>query len=255
MRDCIRKFTSFLLYFVVLLSGLFTSCDKEIKSGNLPDGYIALTFDDAYISNWYQYLPVLESLNIKATFYISSYHSLSPLEKQELAEIKNRGHEIAYHTTNHLNLLKLLNSTNGQAKVTEEIDHDLNLMKQDGYILTDFAYPYGRHDATLDRTLLKTFKTVRALSNKTNFYLSLIREACENQVLFGAPVDMNSKITDTELSNLLSNAKSKNSCAILTAHQINNPDFKLQITIEKLKMIADIAKQQNLSFITVNQIY
>jgi len=255
MRDCTRKFTSLLLYFAILLSGLFISCSKEIKSGNLPDGYIALTFDDAYISNWYNYLSVLESLDIKATFYISSYHSLSALDKQKLAEIKDRGHEIAYHTSNHLNLLKLLNSTDGLNKVSEEINHDLNLMKQDGYTLTDFAYPYGRYDATLNRMLLKTFKTVRAVSNKTNFYSSLVKDACENQVLFGAPVDMNSKITDTELSNLLSNAKSKNSCAILTAHQINNPDFKLQITVEKLKMIADIAKQQNLSFITVNQIY
>lgn len=255
MRNCIRKFTSFLLCFAILLSGLFTSCHKEIESGKLPDGYIALTFDDAYISNWYNYLPVLESLDIKATFYISSYHSLSAPDKQKLAEIKDRGHEIAYHTSNHLNLLKLLNSTDGLNKVSEEINHDLNLMKQDGYTLTDFAYPYGRYDATLNRTILKTFKTVRAVSNKTNFYSSLIKEACGNQVLFGAPVDMNSKITDTELSNLLSKAKEKNSCAILTAHQINNPGFKLQISVEKLKMIADIAKQLNLSFITVNQLY
>src|SRR6478735_3745778 len=123
MRDYTRKFSSFLLYFAVLISCLFTSCYKDLRRGNLPDGYIALTFDDAYISNWYNYLPVLESLGIKATFYISSYHSLSALDKQKLAEIKTRGHEIAYHTSNHLNLLTLLNSTDGLTKVTEEIDH------------------------------------------------------------------------------------------------------------------------------------
>lgn len=244
----------FLFCLSAILCSLFTTCGKQIPDGRLPEGYIALTFDDASIGSWYANLPMIESYGIKATFYISNYHALTVTDKRLLVEMKNRGHEIAYHTTNHKNLLKLLNKE-GWDKVNEEVNTDLLLMRQDGFELTDFAYPYGRHDAALDRALLKTFKTVRALTNKTNFYQSLASEACEKQVLFAANVDVKTKLTDGDLTNLMTKAKEKKTCAILVAHQVNNPTANYQITTEKLKFIAEKAKELNLQFITIDQLH
>lgn len=244
----------FLCCIAAALCTLFTTCGKEVPEGRLPDGYIALTFDDSSVGGWYANLPMMESFGIKATFYISSYHALTTIDKRRLVEMKNRGHEIAYHTTNHKNLLRLLDKE-GWSKVNEEINTDLELMRRDGFELTDFAYPYGRHDAALDRTLLKTFKTVRALTNKTNYYQSLASEACEKQVLYAANVDVNTKLADNELVNLITKAKDKKTCLVLVAHQINNPNSKNQITTDKIKFIADKAKELNLQFITIDKLH
>lgn len=225
--------------------------------GRLPDGYIALTFDDSSVSNWYENLPELESYGIKATFYISSYHALTASDKLLLKKIRDRGHEIAYHTTNHKNLYKLLySSRDGWSKVYEEVNTDLELMRRDGFEITDFAYPYGRHDENLDRELLKMFRTVRAVTNKTNYYRSLTKEAgCDKQVLYGAHVDVRTFLSNDDLAFLLSKAKERKTCAVLQAHQINRPAWPYQIDSYKIKFIADMAKQLNLEFITVDKLH
>jgi len=257
MRNYMKGYFLFLLVLCALICSLFTTCSKQIPQGRLPDGYIALTFDDSSVGNWYANLPVLESLGIKATFYVSNYHALTSADKQLLKEIRTRGNEIGYHSTNHKNLVKLLySSSDGWSKVYQEINTDLELMRRDGFVITDFAYPYGRHDAALDRELLKTFRTVRAVTNKTNFYQSLATDAaCDKQVLFAAHVDVRTFLSDSDLGNLLSKAKDKKACAILFAHQINLPSSKYQIDSNKLKLIADKAKELNLQFITVDQLH
>jgi peptidoglycan/xylan/chitin deacetylase (PgdA/CDA1 family) len=246
----------FLLFGCAIACTLLTTC-KKIPMGRLPDGYIALTFDDSSISNWYENLPELESNNIRATFYISCYHGLSASDKQLLKKIRDRGHEIAYHTTNHKDLYKLLYSSRpGWDKVYEEVNTDLDLMRRDGFQITDFAYPFGKHDENLDRELLKIFKTVRAVTNKTNSFRCLAKEAgCEKQVLYAAHVDVKTFLSNDDLAFLLSKAKERKTCAVLGAHQINRPASHYQIDSYKIKLIADMAKQLNLQFITVDQLH
>ena len=64
----------------VVLAAAFFSCSKYEKKGWFDEGGVALTFDDAYIANWTNYLPFLDSCNIKATFYICKYHTLTAAE-------------------------------------------------------------------------------------------------------------------------------------------------------------------------------
>ena len=82
-------------FFTLLLSlVIFSACHKEAPQGNLVEGQVALTFDDASVENWYNNLALLDSLNIKATFYISHYHTFGKQQKAWLKEIEKRGHEI-----------------------------------------------------------------------------------------------------------------------------------------------------------------
>jgi len=160
---------AYVCYAVTFVCCITISCGKEIPKGRIPNGYIAITFDDASINNWYSNLALMDSLDIKATFYISQYHTLKSEEKKKLFEIQNHGHEIAYHTSNHQDLKILMNSPSGWDKVNREICEDMEMMKRDGFDVTNFAFPYGSHDTELDRRILKKFKTVRALSNRTNY--------------------------------------------------------------------------------------
>lgn len=251
------KYCLIICWVAVLTFSLFTGCSKQIPQGRLDDGYIALTFDDSSVANWYTNLTMLESFGIKATFYISNYHSLTNADKHLLKKIRDNDHEIAYQTTNHKNLVRLLySSSDGWNKVEKEINTDLELMQKDGFIISDFAYPYGDYDAALNRGLLKTFRTVRAMTNQTNFYRSLATDAgCDRLVLFGAHVDNQTCLSNGDLARLLTRAKQKKACAILVAHEINRPYSKYQIDTNKIKFIADKAKELNLRFITVDELH
>lgn len=252
-----KKYHLFMHCIMVSIVITLIACTRQIPLGRLDDGYIALTFDDSSVANWYANLPMLESFGIKATFYISNYHSLTNDDKLLLKKIRDNDHEIAYQTTNHKNLVRLLyNSSDGWNKVNEEINTDLELMQRDGFIITDFSYPYGAYDAALNRSLLKTFRTVRALTNQTNFYQSLATESgSEKQVLFGAHVDTQTFLSDADLGRLLTKAKQRKCCAILVAHQINRPNSKYQIDTNKIRFIAEYARKLNLRFITIDQLH
>lgn len=244
------RLTGFLILFVFL----FTQCRKNIPSGNINNGKIALTFDDHYINNWFDYLPLIDSLGIKATFYVSSYNSFNESQKKKLAIIASHGHEIAYHTTNHTNLVKAKAKAGLSYILEEEIKKDLKKMQMDGYHIISFAYPYGSHDKALDDMLLSSFKSVRALSNRQDYNKSLVKESGEGKVLHAANIDMNSRLKDDGILYLIEKANTHNDCLVMVAHQINNPDFNLQITAERLRLIANEAQKRNMQFITVRQI-
>ncbi len=111
--------------YLILVSILFfinQSCDNnDITSSGNTRGGIALTFDDNYIDNLYPYLDLFDSLGVKATFYISNYNKLNDAQKSRLHELQSHGHEIAFHSTNHVNFLKCVDSTNVDRLIKKEL--------------------------------------------------------------------------------------------------------------------------------------
>lgn len=247
----LTRFVAYISFFS-LIGGL-CSCKKESPKGEMQQGMISLSFDDTYINNWYKNLSLLDSLGIKATFYISSYHSLNLQQKNKLRIIENHGNEIAYHTTNHKDLLKLNRSDGITAIVEREIDPDLKLMRTDGFNPVDFAYPFGQHDQYLDRQLLPLFKSVRGVSNP-NYYTCFARHTGAKQVFNAIEIDSRSKLIDERIQNLMRLAWENNNCTFFYAHAINDPSINLQVTADRLRFMASIAQMYNLRFIKVSEI-
>jgi peptidoglycan-N-acetylglucosamine deacetylase len=243
-----------ILLLLAILFIFFTGCRKGIPEGELEQGQIAITFDDNTVENWHKHLALLDSLNIKATFYVSHYHTFNKQQKTWLKEIAAHGHEIAFHTATHPDLAKEV-SKNGLAATEEkEIKRDLRMMQEDGYNPTDFAYPFGSHTSQLNTCLLRTFKSVRALSNQQNYNLSLVKEAGEGKVLYGANVDNNSRLKEDGILSLIEKAQDHHDCLVMVAHQIAVPNAQLKITRERLQYIARLAQEHNLRFVRVDEI-
>lgn len=230
------------------------ACFKDVPHGNLPSGQVALTFDDASVDNWFENLDLLDSLKIKATFYVSAYHTFTIEQKQRLKTIESHGHQIAYHTATHPDLVKEVNKDGMAQTEFKEIISDLSLLKRDGYTITDFAYPYGSHSNQLDNCLLRRFNSVRALSNHQDYYKSLVKEAGTRKVLYGANIDNNSRLKDDRILSLMDKAQEHNDCLVLVAHQINKPSLHLQISKERLLLLSRAAAERNISFVTISQI-
>lgn len=216
---------------------------------------IAITFDDNYVNNWYKYLPALDSLGIKATFYISGYHKLNTEQILKLKTIESHGHEIAYHTLNHYNLFDYVYKYHHSIAemIQQEIVPGLMKMNQDGFSPKTFAYPFGRHCDAIDKALLRHFKSVRALNGSTNYALSQAATD-ENDVLYGLGLDESSRNSDALISKMLTNAKEKNTCVVLVGHRINAENTNLMVTLSRLQSIAAQAHQLGLKFYTISEI-
>ena len=233
---------------------LFAGCKKYVKEGCVNEPGIVLTFDDDRIDNWFTYLPLLDSLGVKATFYICKYNRFSHAQKKKLLTIKASGHEIGFHTTNHYNMQDYVYKQKHTVEelMQGEIEAGLKLMNRDGYYPTTFAYPYGAHNGLFDKMLMHYFKSVRALNGTQDFSKSIVPTG-NNDVLYGLGIDKNSKRSDQEITNVLESVKNNRGCVILVAHDINSNN-KYSVDLQRLLMIISFVKNNNLRYYTASEI-
>ena len=232
----------------------FAGCSKFKRTGQIKQAGIALTFDDDRVDNWYQYLSFLDSANVKATFYICKYNRFTADQKQKLAIIQSHGHEIAFHSTNHYNMLDYVYKYKHTVDdlIKNEVADGLKQMNRDGFYPTTFAYPYGAHNAIYDKMLMRYFKSVRAL-NGTNDFTKSLAPTEKNELLYGLGIDKSSKRTDETVLQVIRSAAENNNCAVFVAHDINT-DKKLSVTKERLKKIFNYVDQAGLKYYTISEI-
>lgn len=243
------------LFFMSMLIGVFfLGCTKFEKPGNCPQAGVVLTFDDDRVDNWFENLPFLDSAHVKATFYVCKYHRLTPDQKQKLAVIQSHGHEIAFHSTNHYDMLKYVYKYKHTIDelMKNEIESGLKLMNKDGFYPTTFAYPYGAHNGIYDKMLMRYFKSVRALNGTADFSKSLTVTE-KNDVLYGLDIDKSGRRSDADILQLIQSASDNKNCAVLVAHDINNGK-PLSVSRGLLQKIFDAVKRLGLRYYTAAEI-
>jgi len=238
----------------VLTCMFFGACTKFEKKGECSQAGIVLTFDDDRVDNWVQYLPFLDSAQVKATFYVCKYHKFTAEQKQKLALIQSHGHEIAFHSTNHYDMLKYVYKYKHTIDdlMKNEIESGLKLMNRDGFYPTTFAYPYGAHNGIYDKMLLRYFKSVRALNGTADFSKSLTATE-KNDILYGLDIDKSGKRSEADVLRLIQSAADNKNCAVLVAHDINNGK-PLSVSRELLQKIFDKVKLLGLKYYTAAEI-
>ena len=243
-----------LLCMLVLTSMFFWGCTKFEKKGQLSPAGIVLTFDDDRVDNWFQYMPFLDSANVKATFYICKYHKFTAEQKQKLAIMQSHGYEIAFHSVSHYDMLKYVYKYKHTIDelMQNEIESGLKQMNRDGFYPTTFAYPYGAHNGIYDKMLMRYFKSVRALNGTADFSKSLAPTE-KNDILFGLDIDKSGKRSEADILRLIQSAADNKNCAVLVAHDINNGK-PLSVSRELLQKIIDKVKALGLKYYTVSEI-
>ena len=239
---------------LLIILGLSPGCKKSDKPGRMNEPGIVLTFDDDRVDNWYMYLPLLDSLGVKATFYICKYNRFTSEQKRKLWAIKSSGHEIAFHSTNHYNMEDYVYKQNHTIDelMQYEVEAGLKLMNKDGYYPTTFAYPYGNHNGLFDKLLMHYFKSVRALNGTQDFSKSVVQTQ-HNDVLYGLGIDKTSKRSDQDIINILQSVKNSSSCVVFVAHDINSSN-KFSITLQRLLAIISFVKNNHLRYYTASEI-
>ena len=111
---------------------------------------ILLAFDDNYMETWEKNFDLLDSYNAKVTFFIQGDYSTFCHAALE------RGHDVGYHTKNHLDLRKV----SREVFIRETLTAAESFRKA-GVPLYSFAYPFGFSDAWMHDELLKHYSLLR----------------------------------------------------------------------------------------------
>src|ERR1044072_6285274 len=109
------------LLLLVLAGGIFTNAAAQADtSWHHKKCAVVLTYDDALDIDLDHVIPVLDSLGLKATFYLSGYSGSLHNRTEEWRALAKNGHELGNHTFFH----PCLGNLPGRGFVTP--DYDLN---------------------------------------------------------------------------------------------------------------------------------
>jgi peptidoglycan/xylan/chitin deacetylase (PgdA/CDA1 family) len=111
---------------------------------------LLLAFDDNYQDAWERNLEVFEQYGARVTFFIQG--DICPFCFTALS----RGHDVGYHTKNHLNLTKVSRETFFAETLAE-----LDAFRNAGIPLQSFAYPYGLSEPWMHEELAQSFRILR----------------------------------------------------------------------------------------------
>jgi peptidoglycan/xylan/chitin deacetylase (PgdA/CDA1 family) len=132
--------------------------------GTLPPGALALTFDDGWLTQYSNALPVLRSESAPATFFvITRFLSTIPgyMTWEQARALKDAGHEVECHSHNHpsLDLLRARDPGAAQSEVWESL---AVLEERLGRSKRLFAYPNGRWDAPVAALVARVYRGAAA---------------------------------------------------------------------------------------------
>jgi len=168
--------------FIILLLGLSFKTYSYAQSNNVWKGKkcaVVITYDDAYDQHLDNAIPVLDSLGLKATFYITAFSTSMQTHMNEWKKLAEHGHELGNHTLFHpciggpnATWLKPeydLRSYTVQRMVDETRMTNVFLQALDGKKKRTFAYTCGDMkigDSSFINAMKDDFIAARAVRNQ-----------------------------------------------------------------------------------------
>lgn len=130
-------------------------------------GLVSVTFDDGWINQYTNALPILQKYSIPATFYIISGELNNQPDYMSGAQVKNLyslGMEIGSHSVTHSDMTTL-----SSANLTNEFASSKNTLQTlIGAPVTSFAYPYGAYNAATINTGKQYYQSQRTVKGGLN---------------------------------------------------------------------------------------
>ena len=132
---------------------------------------IFLSFDDFWIDEWHDTLPLFVKYGVLATFYLAfsqgnNVYDMTPERWKKLKEIEDAGHAIGYHGWNHLSADVVIRNKGCQGYLESEVYPGLERMAKHGFYPKHFCYPYGHCNEESHACLLEHFDTLRGYEIK-----------------------------------------------------------------------------------------
>lgn len=134
---------------------------------------LCLTFDDNFVQSWFDHLDLFDKYGAKATFFLCWPERISDKERDMLHHMQDRGHEIGFHTRQHVRLPKYLQTHTLDDYLDDQIDQGLEAMHDLDLDPRSFSFPYFRFRPKLIEPLLERFDILRLEGPYEDFQDSL----------------------------------------------------------------------------------
>lgn len=242
------------VFYIFLVISIIIGCSKVKDQKG-----IAFTFDDRYVEEWYSARDLFKTYNIHATFFIAHPEKLTETQVTMLHQLQDEGHEIACHSVNHIDAPEFLKAHSGDEYMKQEIFPAIEKMKQYGFDVKTYAYPFGKNTPELDRELLKHFKVLRkATYNIENCEMDKIDRTFtkinKDRVVDAMGIDYEYKISLSNLETAIKRANLKNEILVLHAHKIVDTGSGYAISKEYLEQVFKLCKQYKLKSFRVSEL-
>lgn len=248
--------------FLISTAIIFCSCEnkKLLPQSDPPSkGYkagVVLSFDDAYVDEWFEADKVLKKYSWKATFCACRIDSIGAPQIDKLLQMQKSGHEIAGHGYHHFNAVKYVAANGIENYMKAEIDPMLASMKRLSFNVSSFAYPYGERSNELDNALSPKFKIIRGrafcgdVPEKEGCYFR------NTKYLYAFDIDNNHvHFSIPYLLELLDYAKKENKILILCSHKpVKELTDNYQTKIETLEFVCKYMQINDLKFYTLSDL-
>jgi hypothetical protein len=135
---------------------------------------LALSFDDTYVESWLALRPLFTQYGARVTFFVSRYAALHPEQRDGLQILAADGHDIEAHSVKHFRAPDYVEDHGMAAYLRDELEPSIQVMRDDGYEITAFSYPFGARTGELDRMIAKRVPVLRSVE----FSYELVQSPC-----------------------------------------------------------------------------
>jgi len=212
---------------------------------------IVLTFDDSLIDSWNEMQSIFKEKGAVATFFCNRWASNQDwnLPDSDIAILKSfqeNGHEIAYHTSDHVNTRDPRYDdvkNKAQAYLDEQIIPGITDMRNKGFEPKSFSYPFMSEQPAHNALIRKELPHIRAFFAHVTL------------------TDDPANISLDEIKTQLKQLKKDQDIGIFLSHWILDKDasdetkkkHKYRISKEKLIKIIDMVNELGLEFYTLSE--
>lgn len=127
-------------------------------------GGLALSFDDAHTPDWFEGRAMFQQYGARLTFWIAYYDTFADTDKTELRQLAADGHAIEAHTVRHQRAPEYVEQYGVDGWMSDEVQPSIDELRDDGYTVDAFAYPFGSRTDETDKAVLDQVKIVRSVA-------------------------------------------------------------------------------------------
>jgi len=135
---------------------------------------LALSFDDAFVDAWVELRPLFQQYQARVTFFVSRYRFLSDEQRAGLQLLAADGHAIEAHSVLHLDAPDYVDQYGLDAYLRDELDPSIEVLRDEGFEVDAFAYPFGARTGELDDAIAKRVPVIRSVA----FSYTVIQSPC-----------------------------------------------------------------------------
>jgi hypothetical protein len=138
---------------------------------------VAFSFDDAYVDHWLKGTDLYAKYGARLTFFVAYFDSLSSEQRASLHELVRLGHSIESHSVKHQRAPRYVEDRGLTAYIQEEVVPSIVALRDEGFTITTFAYPFGARTSEIDHAVLAHVSMLRSVSFT---WTSIATDPCPN---------------------------------------------------------------------------